>query len=230
MDGAFWRLSRKGETDAVKLAELGHDLLRCTPEQLADALPGSPEPSHRKLLKLHLQRLKLLDRQIDQLSQMSARALKKHEQAVVRLAEVPGFGIESAQQMIAEVGVDAEAFPWAGEFASWGGACPGSNVSAEENPSSRCPKGNRYERRLLAEAAQAAVKKKGSHFQTVFRRFLPKLTYQGAIWGGGSPLGAVGLEDFLRRDQLHRTRSGHQPARQEAPRSETGAGLSETGV
>ena len=36
-------------------------------------------------------------------------------------------------------------------------------------------------RRLLTEAAQAAVKKKGSHFQTVFRRFLPKLTYQGAI-------------------------------------------------
>jgi hypothetical protein len=44
---------------------------------------------------VHLQRLKWLDRQIDQLSQRSARALKKHEQAVVRLAEVPGFGIES---------------------------------------------------------------------------------------------------------------------------------------
>jgi hypothetical protein len=39
-------------------------------------------------------------------------------------------------------------------------------------------------RRLLTEAAQAAVKKKGSHFQAVFRRLLPKLTYQG-------PLGVV---------------------------------------
>jgi hypothetical protein len=29
----------------------------------------------------------------------------------VRLAKVPGFGAESAQQMIAEVGVDAEAHP-----------------------------------------------------------------------------------------------------------------------
>ena len=37
-------------------------------------------------------------------------------------------------------------------------------------------------RRLLAEAAQAAVKKKGSPFQNVFRRFLPKLGYQGALW------------------------------------------------
>ena len=101
---ALWQ----GETDAVKLAELGDDRLRCTQEQLADALRGSPEPSHRELLKLHLERLKLLDQQIDQLSQMSATALKKHQNAVVRLAKVPGFGVESAQQMIAEVGVDAE--------------------------------------------------------------------------------------------------------------------------
>jgi hypothetical protein len=35
--------------------------------------------------------------------------------------------------MVAEVGVDAEAFPSAGEFASWVGVCPGSNVTAEEN-------------------------------------------------------------------------------------------------
>ena len=36
-------------------------------------------------------------------------------------------------------------------------------------------------RRLLTEAAQAAVNKQGSHFQNVFRRLLPKLTYRGAI-------------------------------------------------
>ena len=29
---------------------------------------------------------------------------------------------------------------------------------------------------------QAAVKKKGSRFQKIFRKFLPKLTYAGAIW------------------------------------------------
>ena len=172
----------QGQTDAVKLAELGDDRLQCTKEQLADALRGAPEAGHLQLLKLHLERLKLLDEQIDQLSQMSATALKKHQDAVVRLAAVPGFGAESAQQMIAEVGVDAEAFASAGEFASWTGVCPGSDVSAEENHSTRCPKGNRYVRRILSEAAHAAVKKKGGHFQNVFRRFLPKLGYNGAIW------------------------------------------------
>lgn len=166
----------------MKLAELGDDGLKCSKQQLADALKGSPAAGHIELLKLHLERLELLDKQIEELSQMSAKALLAHQNAVVRVAKVPGFGVESAQQMIAEIGVDAEAFESAGALASWAGMCPGSNISAEQNHSSRCPKGNRYVRRLLSEAAQAAVKKKGSHFQNVFRRFLPKLGYKGAIW------------------------------------------------
>jgi len=35
---------------------------------------------------------------------------------------------------------------------------------------------------VLNQAAHAAVKKKGSHFQVVFRRLLPRLGYQSAIW------------------------------------------------
>jgi transposase len=172
----------KGESDPVKLAELGQERWQCTKEQLADALKGPPPPGPIALLKLHLERLDRLDRQIEELSRRSGKALQPHQDAVVRVAKVPGFGVESAQQLIAEVGVDAQALPSAGEFASWTGVCPASNVSAEQNHSSRCPKGNRYVRRLLAEAAQAAVKNKGSHFQDVFRRFLPRLGYNGAIW------------------------------------------------
>ena len=35
---------------------------------------------------------------------------------------------------------------------------------------------------MLTEAAQAAVKTKGSHFQVVFRRLLPRLGYKQALW------------------------------------------------
>lgn len=37
-------------------------------------------------------------------------------------------------------------------------------------------------RRILVEAAHAAVKKQGSHFQRLFQKFLPKQGYKGAIW------------------------------------------------
>ncbi|MGD1097561.1 MAG: IS110 family transposase [Bryobacteraceae bacterium] len=171
-----------GETDPEKLADLGDDRLKCGRQALVDALTGRGEPMHVQILRLSMERLKLLDRQIETLDQMAAGALKKHADAVTRLAEVPGFGVDSAQQVIAEIGSDAKTFSQAGDLASWVGTIPGSDVSAERNHSSRSPKGNKFLRRIFAQAAQAAVRKKGCHFQNVFRRLLPKLGYNGAIW------------------------------------------------
>jgi hypothetical protein len=87
-----------------------------------------------------------------------------------------------AQQIIAEVGVQACTFPSAAELTSWVGTCPGKDEGAEQNHSSRSAKGNKYLRRVLNQAANAAVKNKGSYFQAVFRRLLPRLGYQSAIW------------------------------------------------
>jgi transposase len=117
--------------------------------------------------------------------------LKQHQDAVIRVAEIPGFGVDSAQQLIAEMGADAESFASAGQFTSWAGLCPGTEESAEQNHSSRSAKGNRFVRRILTQAAQAAVKKKGSHFQSLFRRFLPRLHYNGAIWAIAHRLGRL---------------------------------------
>jgi transposase len=172
----------EGETDPQKLAALAEHRLKCTSQQLLAALTGKVQPMHQRLLGLYLKRLKLIDQQINELKHMIAEALEAHQETVQRLAEVPGFGADSAQQIIAEVGPEAATFPSAGEMASWVGTCPGQNESAEENHSSRSAKGNRYARRLLTEAANAAVKTKGSHWQVVFRRLLPRLGYQQAVW------------------------------------------------
>ncbi|HTS04029.1 MAG TPA: transposase [Candidatus Eisenbacteria bacterium] len=83
---------------------------------------------------------------------------------------------------IAEVGAQASTFASAAELTSWVGTCPGKGESAEQNHSSRSAKGNKYMRRVLNQAAHAAAAKKGSHFQIVFRRLLPRLGYQSAIW------------------------------------------------
>jgi transposase len=171
-----------GESDPKKLAALADDRLNCTHKQLVEALTGNAEAMHQQLLKLYLERLQVIDRQIKELKGMVAKALEKDHEAVVRLAEAPGFGADSAQQLIAEVGVDAGTFPSAAHLTSWVGTCPGQDQSAEENHSSRSAKGNKYARRLLTEAAQAAVKTKGSHFQVVFRRLLPRLGYKQALW------------------------------------------------
>jgi Transposase IS116/IS110/IS902 family len=52
-----------------------------------------------------------------------------YHDAVQRLAEVPGLGVVSAQQIIAEVGATAATFPSLKNLASWMGACPGTEES-----------------------------------------------------------------------------------------------------
>jgi transposase len=174
----------EGETDPAVLAALADYRLRATPEQLRDVfgacaqLPGV----YRRLLKMALEELKLVEDQIEQLEREAFDLLKEHQDKVQRVAEVPGFGVDSALQMIAEVGPAAAAFASEKALASWVGVCPGDEESAGESKSTRSPKGNRPMRRLLNQAAQAAVKANGSIFQVTFQRLLPRLGYKQAIW------------------------------------------------
>jgi len=172
-----------GETNPAALAALADRKLRATPEQLCDALGACTDlkPVYRRLLKMVLEQLQSLDQQIGQLDQEMAMLLNQHQDAVTRLAEVPGLGVDSAQQIIAEVGPAAETFPSAKCLSSWVGACPGDDESAGVNYSHRSPKGNRHMRRVLNQTANAAARTKGSIFEIVYRRSVPRLGHNQAI-------------------------------------------------
>jgi transposase len=51
------RALAEGETDAKNLTSLGDERLKCTEEQLIEALTGRPHPMHGQMLALQLQRL-----------------------------------------------------------------------------------------------------------------------------------------------------------------------------
>lgn len=172
----------KGENDAEKLAALGDARLKCTRQQMQEAF-GSPAPAAlREVLRMMLEQVELLDEQLEKLLRLTTKTMSGWQDAVARLAEIPGIRTLTAQQILAETGPQAAAFPSAGQFASWMGACPGREESAGVNHNARCPKGNRYLRRSLCLAAQSAVRTKNSHFQSVFRRLVPRLGYTKAIW------------------------------------------------
>jgi transposase len=172
-----------GETDPATLAALADSRLRATSDQLRNAVDACADlhPVYRRLLTLTLEELQLIEEHLGQLDQQMATLLSQHHEAVHRLAEVPGLGVDSAQQIIAEVGATAATFPSAKHLASWVGACPGEEESAGVNYSHRSPKGNRPMRRLLNQAANAAVKTKGSLFELVYRRLVPRLGHPQAI-------------------------------------------------
>jgi transposase len=172
-----------GATNPMALAALADQRLRATQEQLCDALGACRElnPVYRRLLKMALEELQLTEQQIDQLDQEIANLLRRHQDAVQRLAEVPGLGVDSAQQIIAEVGATAATFPSEKHLSSWVGACPGDEESAGVSRSHRSPKGNRHMRRILNQCANAAVRQKGSIFQIVYCRLAPRLGHKQTI-------------------------------------------------
>ena len=86
----------EGETNPAVLAALADHRLRATHQQLCDALGASTELNHvyRQLVKMALEELQLIEQQMNRLDQEIASLLNQHQDAVRRLAEVPGLGVD----------------------------------------------------------------------------------------------------------------------------------------
>lgn len=181
----------EGITDPAELVKLADPRLKCTTEKLADALNGSISMVHQKLLKQSLDQLELIERYLAEVVQMAGDLMADHQDPLKRLAAIPGIRVVSAQHIIAEAGPTAAAFDSAAQFSSWIGVAPGRNESAEVNKSSRCAKGNAHLRRVLCQAAQAAVRTNNSFFQTKFNRLISRLGYPKAIWAIARHLSVV---------------------------------------
>jgi transposase len=171
-----------GETDPEVLGKLAKGALRNKRTQLQEALKGQLEPVYRLLLRQHMDQVRLLRQHIEEINQALAAALKDHTAALARLCRIPGVDLTAAQELLAEIGPRAAAFPSAPQFASWVGVCPGSQESAGVCYSSRSAKGNRYLRRLLCQIAWAAIHAKGTFFSGLFHRLKPRIEGKGAAW------------------------------------------------
>src|SRR5450756_1594491 len=88
----------EGETDPVALAALADCRLQATPEQLRDALGACTElnGTFRRLLRMALDELQLIETHIEKLEREAMDLMKEHQDVVQRVAEVPGFGPDSA--------------------------------------------------------------------------------------------------------------------------------------
>jgi transposase len=138
------------------LAALTKRKLRATQPALETALQGLMGPHQQLLLASHLRHLDFLEAEIGQLDREVAARLDPFQEALERLAEIPGVGQRCAQDILAEVGADMSRFPTAGHLASWARVCPGIYESAGKRKSTSTGHGNKWLRATLTEAAQAA--------------------------------------------------------------------------
>src|SRR5437870_4773315 len=88
-----------GETNPATLAALADQRLRATPDQLRDAFGACADlhPVYRRLVKLTLEELRVIEDHLGKLDQQMAALLSHHHAAVHRLAAVPALADDSAQ-------------------------------------------------------------------------------------------------------------------------------------
>ncbi len=176
------RALAKGEKDAAHLADLCDPRVRASETQRVEALEGSLPAAHQLVLGQHLERIDLLEKQRAELLTRLGELMQAHQPTVKRLVESPGINVVAAQQLIAEIGPQAAAFPSPGQLASWTGACPGREESAGVSRSNRSPKGNRFLRALLCQIAHAASRTKGSYWEELFQRLQRRIGPNKALW------------------------------------------------
>ena len=74
-------------------SRLGDKSLKCGLPALVDALTGSMGEIH---CRLHLDRIELIDLQIEELNKLAAAQMQNYQDAITRLIEIPGIGAEGA--------------------------------------------------------------------------------------------------------------------------------------
>jgi transposase len=206
-----------GTTDPELLAELARGRLRAKLPALREALEGRFDAQHALLVGAILAHLDFLDEQIELLSEAIGEQLAPFAAALELLCSIPGVQRRSAENVLAEIGLDMTRFPSAGHLASWAGQCPGNHESAGKRRSGRTRKGSKWLNEALTEAAMAATRKNGSYLQALYRRRRPRL-------GHGRALGAVKHSmlcarwEMLSSGELYRDPGGDYFARRDPER------------
>jgi transposase len=108
-----------GQRDPKILAEMAHGSMRRKIPQLREALTGHFAEHHAFICATMLRRIDALTADIAELDARIEQMIAPFARAVEMLDEITGIGLRSAQEIIAEVGVDMNAFPTAAHLVSW---------------------------------------------------------------------------------------------------------------
>jgi transposase len=134
-----------GERNPKVLADKARGVMRGKIKKLEEALDCSFfTEEHAFILQMMLDSIDQLTAQITVLDEKIAEMCRPYERQIEQLDDVPGFGITTGQDLIAEIGTDMGVFPTAGHLASWarqaprvtesGGKRKGKNATGRGNP------------------------------------------------------------------------------------------------
>ena len=174
-----------GTTDPGVLAELARGQLRKKIPALREALEGRFDTEHALIVGQILAHIDFLDEAIDRLSDAIEQQIAPFARQRDLLMTIPGVKRRAAEVLIAEIGVDMNAFPTPKHLASWAGVCPGNDESAGKRRSGKTRKGSKWLRATLTESALAATRTRNSYLAARYQRLRGRRGHSKAVTAVG---------------------------------------------
>jgi len=171
----------QGTTDPEVLADLARGKLRAKIPALQKALAGRFRTHHAFMVTHHLAHIDYIEEAIDALSRRIEELVVPFATQMAALDEIIGVNRQTAEVILAEVGVDMSRFPSDSHLASWAGICPGNNESAGVQKSGKARKGDRWLRTAMVEAALAAIHVRDSAWAGRYRRVMRHRGHKKAV-------------------------------------------------
>jgi transposase len=159
-----------GLDDPEQLAACAQGSIRQKQDALREAVEGRLTPHYAFLLQQHLALIDTLEAHITTLDARIEAAIAPFVETVTLAQTMPGVAARAAQAILAEIGMDMNAFPTAAHLASWARLCPGTHESAGKRRPTTTGKGATWLRATLQEAAWAAVRTKKSYYRALYHR------------------------------------------------------------
>ena len=158
------------EGSPVHVAKLARGTLREKVPELTAALARKLTDAQRELLSLQLRNHDSICAQIAEVDLKLEPRKEPFKSILERLDGIPGVNELAALALIAELGVDMNAYRDEGHLSALCGLAPGNSITSDKRKAVRTRKGNRYVKRICVQIAWAAKNTKDTFFRSYFGR------------------------------------------------------------
>lgn len=214
-------LLEKDRLSREEISQLAKGKLKKKVDLLEKALNGKLTEHHRFLLRMHLENIDHIAKQIKKIDAEIQRKMVPFQKESKLIQTIPGISEVNASAILAEIGVDMSQFPDKAHLSSWAGVCPGNNESAGKKKSGKTQKGNSFLKGALTESAWAASRTTDTSYNVFYHNIVRRRGKKRALVAvahrmlmdiyyvlkTGEPYQDIGAEVVVERAAKRRERS-----------------------